>query len=157
MGPQLDASHDADDSDIREVSQVISAVSQGGYTSELAEEIYNDIAEVIKASVKKYSVYLDDGKVKDKEKLYRVLSNKFVDAIQKSDRDEVTKALIDSLKSNGVNIPISSQHFYNLFIRDVVTTLNNEFITRRYPGLGGVLIPSQGIIQLYDIVNKDGE
>ena len=157
MGPQLDASHNADDSDIREVSQVISAVSQGGYTSELADEIYNDIAAVIKESVKKYSIYLDNGKVKDKEKLYRILSNKFVDAIQKSDRDEITKSLIDSLKANGINIPISSQHFYNLFIRDVVTTLNNEFITRRYPGLGGVLIPSQGIIQIYDVVTKSGE
>ena len=39
MGPQLDASHEADDSEIKEVSQVISALSQGGFKHRIFTEI----------------------------------------------------------------------------------------------------------------------
>ena len=34
--------------------------------------------------------------------------------------------------------------------------MNNEFITRHYSGTGAILIPSHGIIQLYDLVGEDG-
>lgn len=161
MGPQLDASHEADNSEIKEVSQVISALSQGGFTSDLANEVYSDIARIIKQSMDKYVKLLKPGK-EDREKLYRILSNKFISSIRRSDREEVTKAIIDSLLANGVKIPFSNQNFYNLFVREIVTTLNNEFISRHYSGMGGVLIPSHGIFQVYDvyqpeIVSESGE
>lgn len=161
MGPQLDASHEADDSEIKEVSQVISALSQGGFTSDLANEVYSDIARIIKQSMDKYVKLLKPGK-EDREKLYRILSNKFISSIRRSDREEVTKAIIDSLLANNVRIPFSNQNFYNLFVREIVTTLNNEFISRHYSGMGGVLIPSHGIFQVYDvyqpeIVSESGE
>ncbi len=161
MGPQLDASHEADNSEIKEVSQVISALSQGGFTSDLANEVYSDIARIIKQSMDKYVKLLKPGK-EDREKLYRILSNKFISSIRRSDREEVTKAIIDSLLANNVRIPFSNQNFYNLFVREIVTTLNNEFISRHYSGMGGVLIPSHGIFQVYDvyqpeIVSESGE
>lgn len=148
MGPQLDASHDADDAEIREVSQVISALSQNGDTLELSQEVYQNIQTVIQTAMRRYLRYLDDNRIND---LSELLTDSFIQGIQKSDRDEVTKALLDTLKDQRISIPFSNQNFYNLFIREIITTLNNQFITRHYPGLGAVLIPSHGIIQLYDI------
>jgi hypothetical protein len=150
MGPQLDASHEADQSEIREVSQVISSLAQGGFTFELANEAYKNIAQVISKSMDKYLKHMGINGV-DKKALYNILSNKFIRSIQKSDRNEVTQALIDTLLDNNIPVPFSNQNFYNLYIREIITTLNNDFITRHYPGMGGVLIPSQGIIQLYDV------
>ena len=43
------------------------------------------------------------------------------------------------------------------FVRDIITRMNNEFITRYYSGTGAVLVPSHGIIQVYDILNNRGE
>lgn len=156
MGPQLDASHEADEAEIREVSQVISALSQNGFTHPLAHEVYQNIQTVIQTAMNRYLRYLDENKISE---LSEILTNKFIQGIQKSDRDEVTKALLNTLKDKGVAIPFSNQNFYNLFIREIVTTLNNEFITRHYSGLGGVLVPSHGIFQVYDSVikNENGE
>lgn len=150
MGPQLDASHEADQSEIREVSQVISALSQGGFTADIADEAYRDIANVIAKSMDRYLKHMKVDNV-DKEALYNMLSAKFIRSIQKSDRDEVTKDLINALLDNGVPVPFSNQNFYNLYVREIITTLNNDFISRNYPGIGGVLIPSHGMIQLYDV------
>ena len=35
--------------------------------------------------------------------------------------------------------------------------MNDEFITRHYSGTGAILIPSHGIIQLYDLVDENGK
>jgi len=58
LGPQLDANHEADNSRIKEVTQVISALAQNRDTYKLAEEAYNDIAKVIENSALKYSQYI---------------------------------------------------------------------------------------------------
>jgi hypothetical protein len=152
MGPQLDASHEADQSEIREVSQVISALSQGGFTADIADEAYRDIANVIAKSMDKYLKHMKVDNV-DKNALYNMLSAKFIRSIQKSDREEITKDLINILLDNGVPVPFSNQNFYNLYVREIITTLNNDFISRNYPGIGGVLIPSHGMIQLYDVLD----
>ena len=53
MGPQLDASHDADGAEVKEITQVISALAQNLSTSELADSVYKDLAKIIKIK-KKY-------------------------------------------------------------------------------------------------------
>ena len=153
MGPQLDASHDALDAEIREVSQVISSLSQNNDTSEFAQEVYRNIQTVIQTAMNRYLRYLDSNKIKE---LSEILSDKFIESIKRSDRDEVTNVLMNTLKDQNIDIPFSNQNFYDLFVRQIITTLNDEFITRRYPGLGAVLVPSHGMFQVYD-VPIDGE
>ena len=60
-----------------------------------------------------------------------------------------------NLKSDGVNIPFSNQNFYSAFVKDVISRMNVDFISRKYPGIGAIL--SAGI-QVYDIdiTNEDG-
>jgi hypothetical protein len=152
MGPQLDASHGIDNSEIKEVTQLVSALAQGGFTSEVAQEAYEDIANVIKTSAQPY---LNSMKADDK-KLYYYLTDKFIETINNAKGESIAKTLIHSIKEDGINIPFSNNNFFGLFVRDVVTRLNNEFISRHYSGIGSVLIPSHGIFQVYDRVLPDG-
>ena len=74
MGPQLDAGHEVDASEIKEVTQVISALAQNGNTAHLAREAYNDIATVIKSAAAPYLKYMKSGEKIDKDELYKYLS-----------------------------------------------------------------------------------
>lgn len=161
MGPQLDPSHETNESEIKEVSQVMSALSQNSVSSEYAREAYEDIANVIKEAAKPYEKFFKFNQENQeinvsKTDLYKYLSEKFVDTVNHSKGDSIAKVLIESF-SKDTNIPFSNQNFYVPFIKDVITRMNNEFISRYYPGTGAVLIPSQGIIQLYDVPIKDAK
>lgn len=152
MGPQLHAGHEADDSKIKEITQIISALAQNGYTFNIAKEAYNDLANVIKKSAKKY-ISADD-KLKDSKFLYDYIANKFINTILTSEGDNLSKTLIESFSSD-TKIPFSSQNFFRKFVQDVVVKMNSDFITRYYTGLGAVLLPSHGIIQVYDVFEND--
>ena len=154
MGPQLDANHDTDNSEIKEVTQVISALAQNGNTAHIAQEAYNDIANVIKKATTPYLRYMEPGKAVNKEELYKYLANKFVKTVENSAGDNLAKVLINVFSQDD-RIPFSNQNFYSAFVKDVITRMNNEFITRYYSGTGAILIPSHGIIQLFDIPVKD--
>ena len=154
MGPQLDASHDIDTSQIKEITQVISALSQNGNTADLAREAYSDIAKIIKKATEPYLRYMEPGKAVNKEELYKYISDKFIKTVENSKGDNIAKILIGTFSEDD-KIPFSNQNFYSAFVKDVITRMNNEFITRYYSGTGAVLIPSHGIIQLFDIPVKD--
>jgi len=155
MGPQLSANHDVDESQIKEVTQVVSALAQNGLTADIAREAYNDIANVIKKSADTYLKYMQPGKDVDKEGLYKYVSRKFLNTIEHSKGDNIAKTLVDAFEADN-KIPFSNPNFYGAFVKDVITRMNNEFITRHYSGTGAILIPSHGIIQLYDLVGEDG-
>lgn len=155
MGPQLDAGHEVDASEIKEVTQVISALAQNGNTAAYAREAYNDIAIVIKKSAEPYLKYMKPGEAVNKDELYKYLSDKFISTVLKTKGDDVAKTLVLTFTKDN-RIPFSSPIFYGAFVKDVITRMNNEFITRYYSGTGAILIPSHGIIQLYDVPNPDG-
>src|SRR3972149_3884687 len=101
MGPQLDASHESDESKIKEVTQVISALAQNSSTAYLAQEAYNDIANVIKKATEPYLKLMNPEKYNsdnrfDKEKLYKYLSDKFIKTVQNSKGDNIAKVLVQS-------------------------------------------------------------
>ena len=169
MGPQLDANHTADSSQIKEITQVISALAQNGSTSDLATEAYQDIANVIKKSAAPYLKYMIPRVTKvingqevevegtiAKDDLYKYIAGKFINTVLNSKGNNLTKTLLESFSSDvkgsfgDAKIPFSNQNFFQQFVRDIITRMNNEFITRYYSGIGAILNPSHGIIQLYE-------
>ena len=147
MGPQLDASHETDTSEIKEITQIISALAQNGFTSDLAREAYEDIASIIKQAAKPYIKNL----LGNNNNLYNYLAEKFIQSVANSEEDSIAKSLVSNLKQDGIKIPFSNQNFFNSFVKDVITRMNSDFISRYYPGIGAILSPSQGMIQMYDI------
>jgi len=154
MGPQLDAGHDMDESKIKEITQVISALAQSPTTSHLAKEAYDAISQVIDSSIQKYQKYFTDFTPENKNRLREMISKEFVKTVDKSKGETLAKILIHNLGSDGI-IPFSNQNFFVAFVRDIITRMNNDFISRYYAGTGAILIPSHGIIQVYDIPKYD--
>lgn len=149
MGPQLDANHDSDGSEVKEVSQVLSALAQNGFTGELAEDVYNSLAQIIKTSAEPYVKKISSEELTDLSKL---LSKKFFDSVTKSDNVSLAKSILETF-DEGKIIPFSNQNFFQLFVRDVISRMNNEFISRYYSGIAAILNPSHNMIQVYEDVN----
>ena len=152
MGPQLDASHSADESEIKEITQIISALAQGGFTSEIAREAYEDIQSIIKETANSYINNVHN----IPDYLYKSVTDTFIKSIIESKGNNLAKVLVGNLKKDDIKIPFSNQNFYNAFVKELITKMNTDFISRNYPGLGAVLVPSEGMIQLYDITLPDG-
>jgi hypothetical protein len=147
MGPQLDANHEADESQIKEITQVVSALSQNGNTAHLAQEIYENLAKIIQKSAESYDEFFKAET--DKNDLYNYMSRKFIDKVSKEQTPSLAKSILESLPDE-LQIPFSNQNFFEKFTKDVITRMNNEFITRYYKGIGAVLNPSHGIVQLFE-------
>lgn len=148
MGIQLDATHNPDGSTIKEVTQIISALAQGGFTAEIAREAYKDIQNIIKHSASKYKEYLSKSNNDD---LYKYIADRFIEAVLRSNGNEVAKSLIQDLKDSNIHIPFSNSNFYNAFVQDIITKMNDDFISRTYTGMGTILTPSHGLVQLFDV------
>lgn len=149
IGPQLDAGHEADASKIKEITQIISALSQNPKTAQIAKEVYDDLAKIIEISAEPYIKKITNLNPELKEKYYKQLSLSFAHALSRSDGTNLARTIAESF-GHGALLPFSNQSFFREFTRDLITKMNNEFIVRYYNGLAMVLNPSHGIIQIYE-------
>ena len=152
LGPQLDANHDINESHIKEITQIISALSQNPKSAPIANEIYNDIARIIRESAKPYLSKITNLDNEKMESYYKTLSRNFAYALADSSNTGLAKTIAESFGQGSV-LPFSHQSLFKDFTRDLITKMNNEFITRYYPGIGVLLNPSHGIIQVYEDPN----
>ena len=67
FGIQLDPAHHADESILTEPTQVVSALASAGYLSDVAGEVYEDLAELMKSSMKKTLNLLNANKIKTEQ------------------------------------------------------------------------------------------
>ena len=66
----MDAEHHIDEAEVTEMTQMISALSENGYTSEIVNSIYTDIGNVIMEALKQYDAVIKSG---DEKALYKLL------------------------------------------------------------------------------------
>ncbi|MGV8961975.1 MAG: hypothetical protein ACOH2V_01160 [Candidatus Saccharimonadaceae bacterium] len=154
MGVQLDASHDIAGSKMKEVTQLISALSQNPDTADRANEMYIVLAETIELAMEPYLKQIKDITPDKLKKLYASLSRDLVRKLSTSDTQGLAKAIAETFEYGKV-LPFSNQNFFSSFIKNLVTQMNQDFITRYYPGTGAILTPSHKIIQL--LQNAQGE
>ena len=152
IGPQLDAGHAADSSKIKEISQVLSALSQSDTTSDIAHEAYQDIARLIIESAKPYLKTLENLDSKEVQNAILDISRDLTRHIANSRGATLASSLITVFDNNAI-LPFSNQNFFEAFIQNLMVKLNTEFIARYYNGLGAVLLPSHNAVQVYE---KDG-
>lgn len=155
FGVQLDANHHSDLADVREMSQTISTLAALGYTSDIAEEAYQSIGELVNLSLGKINKYLNTAERKSIEDAISDISRKLVQKLATETKIASTDAFVemftDELK---VTLPISDRRFYKVFVKLILEDLNKSSIRRRYSGLGGILNPASNIMQIYDVNGK---
>lgn len=154
MGIQLVATHDIINSKTKEVTQLVSALAQNPDTAELADEMYQTLADVIEESIKKTYKDVATSEEKHLKDTYRILSNSLIKSLANSSNKGLAQTIAETF-DHGQLLPFSNQNFFRDFIKDLVVRMNKDFITRYYPGTGAILTPSHGIITVYENSNGD--
>ncbi len=154
MGIQLDAGHDITNSKMKEVTQLISALAQNPDTADKANEMYEALSSIIKKAAED-SYEIRDIDQAQLEKIYKELSNDLVSHLSTSTQNKGLASTIAETFEYGKSLPFSNQNFFGDFIKNLVTKMNQDFITRYYPGTGAILAPSHKIVQL--IENEAGQ
>ena len=150
LGVQLSTTHEVEGAKIKEVTQMLSALSQNPETAARANSIYEMLANSIKnISVKTYAADPNDAKKFDD--LYSRLSRKLVKDLATS-TDEISQTISSCFK-NGDVLPFSNPNVFRDFTKNLITQMNNDFITRYYYGTGGTLSPSHKMVQVYEDID----
>lgn len=155
-GVQLDADHEIELAEVTEMTQLISALIQRGYTKDIVRKIYEDIGETIVESVADYQAALNSS---DPNAVYRILGKALVESFAKGDKDSIglAKTFVSIAQQflNEENIqfkmPFSAATVYPQFLSVVTSNIVKSGIRRKYSGLISVLVPSHNMIQYYDI------
>lgn len=173
MGVQMDAEHDLDHAEVTEMTQLISALSQSGFTSHLVNDIYTTIGAVINEALADYNGAIDsylrakytgDETLIEQEKLkiYKLLGKVFIESFESGDRDTIGLAQAFVLKASKAlkdgnfeyRLPFSADTVNGIFISTVSSMINKSGIKRKYDGFAGVLSPAYNQIQFYRVGGK---
>lgn len=159
-GVQMNADHDLDLSHVTEMTQMLSALIQNGYTSQFVNKIYSDIGNVVAEALADFDKNIKSNDP-DFEKLYTLLGKALIDSFMDKDKDTLglAQAFVakaeESLSESTLSykLPFSAATVSGAFIATVTSMLNKKGIRRKYDGLAGVLCPSHDAIQYYKIGN----
>lgn len=153
-GVQMNADHELDEAEVTEMTQMISALEQNGFTHDLATKVYQEIGKLCHDAIAEIHEVLESG---DKEALYEIYGKALVKAFQTNNKD--TLGLAQSFiklaqqsfneKKFDYKIPFSAGTINGIFNSTVTSSLVKEAIRRHYDGVASVLNPSYGIQQYF--------
>lgn len=153
-GVIMDADHEIEDSEVREMGQLISALMQEGNSANEAKAIYEEIGEVVYENVRKY---IDASEDVDKTELYNKLGDALLRAFATQDRDVIglAQAFISKFEQGNqkYQIPFSSATIAPAFMSAVSSVLTKQGIRRTFPGIGAVQVPGRGVMMTYKLGN----
>ena len=158
-GMQLNSEHAIEDSDVTEVSQMISALEQLGFTHDKASKVYWDIAKAVEVSLSDLPSILGT-KVQDlspdvMQKYYQIFTDAFIDSFKRNQRDTMGLAQAFIAKAETLleqyRIPFSAGTLYGIFGSIITSDYVKRAIRRHYSGIGAVLVPTHNSKMLYHI------
>lgn len=171
-GIQLDAEHEADDSTISLMTQVVNALCARGYTLEECEDVYEAMLELTRVSISDYidglseyfsSVDEETGQpTGDPTKLKDALASTIVKALSNaSDRDgnllqAISETVVQEAKEGkritaknlAIYVPADHPAVFNQLSSAISSALTRKGIRIKFNGSLAVLNPSHGIYTL---------
>ena len=155
-GVQMNADHEIEgETEVTEMSQMISSLIQNGYFTDDVMDIYNEIGEVVVDSLKEINGLVLEGNF---EALHTKLGKDLIDDFS-SGKDtmglaqsyllKAAKILNENPDAN-VKIPFSDPTLLGAFTANIISNINKKGIRRKYAGIASVLVPSRGMIQYYN-------
>lgn len=164
-GVQMDADHDLDLSEVTEMTQMISALSEDGHYPGIVNAIYGDIGQILEEKLRGFIAEVHDPN--KKQELYVRLAKSLMESFETGSKSTIglaqafLKKASRSLKEGDFNfkIPFSSATISGAFIADVAATINKKGIRHKYEGFAGVLNPSYHMVQYYAprFLTEDGK
>lgn len=156
-GLQMNAEHELEDSDVSEMTQMISALMEKGFSYEIVKQIYGDIGAVVLDALSNIKTAIANSG-SDPSKLKVIFGRALIEAYAKGDRDTLGLAqafLVKAekyLRENDIKdftFPFSGATINPSFIATVSSMITKKGIRRKYSGVAAVLTPSYNMIQVY--------
>ena len=150
LGIQLNAGHSLDESEISEMTQIISALEQAGITHNLAIQAY----KAIQTSIDSQLSDLENMKPEDQA---MAIAELLIDSYGSRDNQVgLTQAYLNNTKntlqsSEGTaRIPFNDPSISQALESAMMSMMSDEVIRRNYPGLAAVQAPSYAMVRIYD-------
>lgn len=170
LGIQLNADHHVDNSEVSEMSQVISALAQLGTTHDIANLAYRSIGQSVANNLSNLNINLNSEADEVNDHVYYILGKELCKSfVQGKGWEDISLAnayLSLVLAEFGKNyedwkkkdpkfkLPFDDPNIFGAFYNSFASGKNKEAIKRRYSGLQAVLTPSQDFNTLYNIDGK---
>lgn len=162
FGIQMDADHAAEDGSIREITQLISFITEHGYVPETVKSIYKNLAELVRILGNK--TFIDIDRISDpiareeaRKKLDLVFGPRIQRALTNPNENVMgiaSEILLDLQNiSNKYKTNIKVPYSDNQVLGKLHTTVGsylNKFISRNWTGRADVLVPSHNMFMLYE-------
>lgn len=162
-GIQQDSEHEADDEELTEMSQVISAIDAGGYYHNEVAELYKAIGHLaLEASKVELSKIAQFTRTKDPNTLYDLIGRILIEHLSLNrGQNGIAESLVEGIKKNfgtstdhtldTIKIAFSDQSIYSQIISTLASILNKKSVKRKFPGTGQVMAPGYNIVQIWNI------
>ena len=166
-GAMMDADHELDMAEVTEMSQMISALIEDGFYTDIVTNIYKEIGEIALNNEKtqKYIRAVDEG---NRAKIAELLGKSLIASFQTGNKDTIglaqafirkfdTEYKKAKLAGTSVDytIPFSDPTIFGAFVADITSRFNKDAIRRKYEGFAGIMNPSYNMMQYYR--NTNGE
>lgn len=144
-GIQNDKNEDVDNNEIKEITQLIAALSQGN-SIELSNKIYYEIGTTIKDAFSKLSAALSKN---DHGEVAKIVNNLFKTSLKKAERISLAHAIIKAFEDDPT-LPFSDPNLYPKFTSVLIQHLNQAAIKRKSSGLHGIMTPQENMIEILE-------
>ena len=158
-GLQMNADHELDHAEVTEMTQMISALEQMGYSHDIATSVYREIGQVCYDAISKLYNIVNSNDPDKVEQLYQIYGKAVIEAFATGTKDTLglaqafcsiaARSLQDSKLT--YRIPFSSSSINGIFNSTVTSQLVKKAIRRHYSGVAAVLNPAFNIIEYYEI------
>lgn len=138
LGIQLDADHSSEDSHIREISQLMSNLAEGGFVGDKAEKVYSRLQTLVQTSLD--ALHISSSKLSslpehEQKYIHDFLGKKFSQIFKRKMADPdadvmgLANAIAVELRDKNVLIPISDRQHLSKY-HTTVGSYFNKFIAR---------------------------
>lgn len=177
LGKQGDPDHEADDSEVSEMTQVIASLDVGGATHTMAKQAFQALGRLTADGMKLQTNLLAQALSKDTNKspeqiassIYHIIGKILYKNFRANNNINLGQTILQSIKrefqKQGMNdhlssdiekfIPFSDPNIFSEMIKSITGELNNLALKRKYKGIGSVLVPGYNVIQMYHLNGVD--
>lgn len=161
FGLQMDAEHEVeDDNEVSEMTQVISALIENGYSKDVVMEAYADIGKCALNAIKQFTDALDSD-ARDYE-LCIILGKALADAMEGKEQIGLAQAFVAlanrRLKEGNkdARIPFSATTISNNLVSAISNEITKSAIKRKWSGFAGVQVPGYNFLTTYSVGGGKG-
>lgn len=159
IGIQMSAEHHAENSEVSEMTQVMSALIQKGISYETTLAVYRDLGSYIAKGLEPFmNVNNNQLIVTLGKQLLQSFSTDDLSAENLASR--YIKLIKDDLLENNAEkeilVPFDDPNIFSKFVIDFANNLNQNIIRRKFFGLNAVLNPSHDVVGLIEYTDENG-